>query len=100
MTRLVRRDGGAVLDSITYDAFGNITNETDPSDGGRIKFQGGEYDSLTGTYLFDLGGGMADLNPQTGTWNRPDPDGFAAGQSNLYAAMGNAPTDGTDPTGR
>ena len=98
VTTLVRLDGGAVRDSITYDAFGNITNETDASQGGRIKFQGGEYDSTTGTYLFGQDGRI--YNPQTGTWNRPDPIGYAAGQSNLYEAMGNAPTDGTDPTGQ
>ena len=88
VTTLVRLDGGAVLDSISYDAFGNITSDADPSDGGRIKFQGGEYDSITGTYLFGQDGRI--YNPQTGTWNRPDPDSFAAGQSNLYEAMGNA----------
>lgn len=71
---LVSLDATTVLDRIVYDAFGNITSDADPSDGGRIKFQGGEYDSLTATYLFGQRGRI--YNPETGTWNRPDPDGL------------------------
>ena len=95
---LVSLDGTTVLDRIVYDAFGNITSDADPSHGGRIKFQGGEYDSMTLTYLFGPDGRI--YNPQTDTWNRPDPMGFAGGQTNLYEAMGNVPTNGTDPSGR
>ena len=32
-------------------------------------------------------------------WISRDPGGFAMGDANLYRAMGNALTDGTDPTG-
>jgi hypothetical protein len=37
--------------------------------------------------------------PQTGRWNAEDPDGFTAGDSNLYRYVGNDPTNATDPTG-
>ena len=36
----------------------------------------------------------------TGTWLRPDPLGFAAGDANLYRYCGNSPTNFTDPSGR
>jgi RHS repeat-associated protein len=86
---------GGVLDQIDYDAFGNIANETDQSQGGQLKFQGGEYDAVTGNYHF----GARDYNPEMMRWNRPDPMGFAAGDSNLYRFVDNAPTNAVDPQG-
>ncbi len=95
---VVSLNGASVLDSITYNAFGTITNETDASQGGRLKFQGGEYDSVTGTYVFGQRG--REYDPESKRWNRPDTLGFAAGQSNLYQFVGNSPTNATDPTGQ
>jgi RHS repeat-associated protein len=38
-------------------------------------------------------------DPKVGRWASVDPDGFAAGQTNLYVYCGNSPTNATDPTG-
>ena len=79
-----------------YDAFGNITSQIDATAHGELGFQGGVYDVTTGLYHFE----EREYNPATGTWNRLDPKGFGAGQSNLYQFVGNGPTDGTDPSGK
>ena len=94
--RLVVGLTGGVQDQVNYDAFGNITSETNPSQGSLLKFQGGQYDSVTETYQF----GARVYGPASMRWNRVDPMGFGGGQTNLYEAMGNAPTDGTDPSGK
>jgi hypothetical protein len=38
-------------------------------------------------------------DPQIGKWLQEDPDGFSAGDPNLYRFVGNAPTNETDPSG-
>ena len=38
---------GSVLDHVVYDSFGNVTTETNASNGDRFKFAGMEYDSTT-----------------------------------------------------
>jgi len=44
--RDITDDSGDVIDHIAYDAFGVVTNETQPTNGDRIKFQGMWFDSL------------------------------------------------------
>jgi len=39
------------------------------------------------------------FDPSIGKWMTDDPEGFAAGDANLYRYCGNGPTDGVDPTG-
>jgi hypothetical protein len=39
---------GNLIDTITYDGFGNVTNETNSAAGDRWKFTGRELDSETG----------------------------------------------------
>jgi RHS repeat-associated protein len=94
--RDVVNNAGTVLDAISYDAFGNIlSGETDAGARGRLGFQGGELQVITGAYHF----GIREYNPQTQRWNRVDPIGWASGQSNLYQFVGNSPTNATDPSG-
>jgi RHS repeat-associated protein len=93
--RVVAGLTGGVLDEISYDAFGKITSETDPAQGGRLKYAGGELDAVTGSYHF----GERDYSPTTQRWQTQDSLGLAAGP-NPYQYVGNAPTDGTDPTGQ
>ncbi len=85
---------GAVLDHRAYDAFGNITSETAPTQGDRYGYDGGELDSVTGLSYFD----NRYLNSPTGGWTSQDPLGLGP-DSNPYRYVGNDPTDATDPSG-
>jgi RHS repeat-associated protein len=87
--------GGNTLDAIVYDPWGNIVNESNAANGDRFKFDGGEYDAIQQTYLFNARW----LNPQDGRWVSPDPLGFGAEDSNLYRYVFNNPADHRDPTG-
>jgi RHS repeat-associated protein len=39
------------------------------------------------------------FDPSIGRWMSDDPDGFDAGDTNLYRYVNNSPTNYTDPTG-
>jgi len=39
------------------------------------------------------------FDPSIGKWISQDPEGFAAGDGNLYRYVGNDPTNGVDPSG-
>ena len=43
--------------------------------------------------------GYRDYDPASGRWTARDPIGFAGGQSNLYAYVGNSPAQHRDPMG-
>jgi|GEM_PF-6334123 len=86
---------GDLIDELTYDAFGNLSDETDPSVGDRFKYDGGQYDAATGLYYFEA----RYYDPFSGVWLSEDPTGFEAGDSNLYRYAGNDPTNATDPSG-
>ena len=85
---------GAIVDAITYDAWGRITSESAP---GTIPFgfAGGLADPDTGLVHF----GARDYDPTTGTWTGPDPIQFAGGDPNLYQYAGSDPVNNVDPTG-
>lgn len=57
--------------------------------------QGGRYEAATGYYHFR----NRKLSPALGRWNRQDPMGFDAGDSNLYRFVKNNPIAATDPSG-
>ena len=82
-------------DQITYDGYLKILSRSTPSFQDVYFAQGMRFDSLTADYSTHGRWFMTD----TGTWNEPDPRGFAAGSMNLDEAEGNAPTEGTDPSG-
>ncbi len=92
----VVNNSGTVECVTVYDAFGNITSQSNASAAGRLGFQGGQTDIVTGLSLFM----RREYNSATGRWDELDPEGFAAGQSNLYEFAGNGPTDATDPSGK
>jgi RHS repeat-associated protein len=86
---------GAVNDRISYDAYGNILSETNPSASDRYLWTGREFDKVTGlqynrTRYYD---------PRTGRWTTPDPIGFASGDTNLYRYEKDDPTNSRDPDG-
>jgi len=66
---------GNLTDTIAYDAYGNITSESNAANGGRMKWDGGEQDSETGYDRFN----RRFYNPATGSWTEQDPAAFAAG---------------------
>jgi len=86
---------GTLKDAIKYDSFGNITEETDPSFGGRYGWTGREIDKE-----IDLQFNRARYyDPTIGRWISQDPLGFDAGDSNLYRYVKNQPGTNVDPSG-
>jgi RHS repeat-associated protein len=87
---------GAMEDHIDYDAFGNITAESNAAFGDRYKYTGRELDPVTGLQY----NRARQYDPSTKRWTSEDPQGFNAGDSNLYRYVGNDPANATDPTGQ
>jgi RHS repeat-associated protein len=86
---------GNVLDTIDYDAYGNITSESNPSAASRFKYDGMAWDAALGLYLDHA----REYDPADGVFISQDPLSFSAGQANISEYVGNSPTNGTDPTG-
>ncbi|HLW68630.1 MAG TPA: RHS repeat-associated core domain-containing protein, partial [Gemmataceae bacterium] len=86
---------GTSLGSVTYDGFGKVLTNTLGTNADAYMFEGAKRDSTTGLDYHDARW----YNPATGSWISRDPGGFAMGDANLYRAMGNALTDGVDPSG-
>jgi RHS repeat-associated protein len=91
----VTNSSGTLIDTVAYDAWGNITSESSPSNGGNFKYAGMVLDATTGIYY---GRGRYYVS-FTGTWLTQDPLGFGGGDSDLYGYVGNDPTGATDPSG-
>jgi RHS repeat-associated protein len=83
---------GAVIDTITFDGSGNVTNETNAANGGSYKAFGYRLDSETGWLRPDPSAGRY-YDPASGRWMQMDPLGFWAGDSDLFRYVGNNPTD-------
>jgi RHS repeat-associated protein len=84
-----------IVDRVDYDAFGDITNETNATGGDRFKYAGGQFDPVTGLY-YD---GARYYSPAIGRFLTQDPSGFGGGDPNVYRYVQNGPINGTDPTG-
>jgi RHS repeat-associated protein len=91
---VVNADTGAVVQSIEYDAWGNVmlanNHGFQP-----FGFAGGLYDRDTKLVRF----GARDYDPEVGRWTAKDPILFNGGQTNLYAYVANDPVSFVDPTG-
>ena len=85
---------GMVVQRISYDEFGNITQDTNPGFQ-PFGFAGGIYDRDTGLTRF----GARDYDPETGRWTAKDPIGFAGGDTNLYGYVLNDPVNLVDLSG-
>ena len=96
-TRALIDSNGNVLDAITYDAWGNITSQTNPSLQPIVMFAGMAYDAVLVLYVG--GNGIRYYDPATGRFLEQDPMQFRAGSSNLYCYVENDPTNYTDPSG-
>src|SRR5262249_54882713 len=93
--RDVMGNDGSLLDHLTYDAFGNVVNQTNANNAPRFQFTGMQKDDETGL-LFDF---RRYYDPKNGRFISQDPKGFEAGDENLYRYVGNSPLDAVDPTG-
>jgi RHS repeat-associated protein len=86
---------GNVLDSITYDTYGNILAENHPTSGDRFKYTSREWDSEIGQYFYRA----RYYGPAIGRFESEDPLGFKGGDSNLFRYVNNHPATATDPKG-
>ena len=85
---------GAVVEQITYGAWGNVTTDTNPGFQ-PFGFAGGLYDADTELVHF----GARDYDPVIGRWTTRDPLGFAGGDTNLYGYVLQDPVDWIDESG-
>ncbi len=92
---IVDASTGAVVQQLRYDAWGNVTQDTNPGFQ-PFGFAGGLYDPLTHLVHF----GARDYDAATGTWLQPDPVLFQGGSSNLYSYVLDDPVDRMDPSGQ
>ena len=86
---------GNLQDTITYDGYGNVTSESNPSFGDRFKYTGEQLESETGLQL----NRARYYDPVHGRWTSQDPLGFQGGDANLYRYVDNDPTGAIDPDG-
>lgn len=86
---------GSLLNRITYDSFGNVLTQTNPTAGDRFLFAGREYDAQSKLYY----NRARFYDPQLGRFISQDPIKFKGGDANLYRYVGNNPLSFTDPTG-
>ena len=91
---IVNASTGAIAEQIGYDAWGNVTSDSNPGFQ-PFGFAGGLYDSDTGLVHF----GARDYDPLTGRWITKDPILFAGGETSLYAYVDGDPIDNVDPLG-
>jgi RHS repeat-associated protein len=89
------QDTTTVVNHIKYDAFGNITGQSNSSLTPHFAYTGREWDPDSGLYYYRARW----YDPKTGRFLSEDPVGFAAGDANLQRYVNNGPTFATDPTG-
>jgi RHS repeat-associated protein len=88
-------ESGVILNHITYDSFGKITNQTNAAVSTIFGYTGREYDGETGQYYYRA----RYYDQNVGRFISEDPLGFAAGDTNIYRYVGNSPTNYRDPSG-
>ena len=86
---------GNILNHITYDSFGQITNQTNPETYFRFGYTGREFDQESGQYYYRA----RYFDPNIGRFISEDPIGFDGGDSNLFRYVGNSSINYIDPTG-
>ena len=85
---------GTVVKERTFDPWGNLLADSDPSFPLALGFAAGLDDPVTGLVRF----GQRDYDPATGHWTARDPIGFAGGP-NLFGYVHGNPVNLTDPSG-
>jgi RHS repeat-associated protein len=84
-----------IQNDITYDSFGQITSQTNPTVDTRYGYTGREFDAQTGQYYYRA----RYYDPGVGRFISEDPIEFDAGDPNLYRYVFNNPINLTDPSG-
>ncbi|MCA9202349.1 MAG: RHS repeat-associated core domain-containing protein, partial [Planctomycetales bacterium] len=88
-------DTTTIANHRVYDAFGNLTSETNSAIDTLFEFTGRPFDDATG-----LQNNLNRwLDSTVGRWLSEDPIGFAADDANLNRYVSNMPLTGTDPDG-
>jgi RHS repeat-associated protein len=93
--RNITDNSGNLQDTISYDAFGNVSSESNSANGDRYRYSGRELDAETGLQF----NRARYYDGAKGRWTSQDPLSFAAGDTNLYRYVGNSPTNARDPLG-
>jgi len=86
---------GTAINTVVWDAYGNVTSETGGANRGDYGYTGKRRDSETGLQQ----NGPRDYSVSTGNWWERDTIGFRGGLSNLSDYVGDDPTNATDPNG-
>jgi RHS repeat-associated protein len=94
--RQVANTSGTVLDTLTYDSYGQLLSESNSSNGDRFKYTSREWDSEIGQYFYRA----RPYSSVDGRFSGQDPKTFSAGDTNLYRYVKNRPVVFTDPSGR
>ena len=84
-----------VVNHIKYDAFGNITSESDPTIDFLYGFTGREWDGDADLFYYRARW----YDASVGRFISEDPMGFGAGDANISRYVGNSPTNAVDPSG-
>ncbi len=87
--------GGALQDTVAYDAFGNVTSETGPTFGDRYKWTGREL-SVMSQLQYNR---QRYYSNNEGRWTSIDPLGFYSSEYNLTRYSGNNSQNTFDPSG-
>jgi RHS repeat-associated protein len=85
---------GSLQTTYTYEPFGS-TSTSVTANGNPYQFTGRELDPNSGLYFMR----NRYYSPTLQRFLSPDPSGLAGGDANLYAYVGNDPTNLIDPTG-
>jgi RHS repeat-associated protein len=88
-------NSGVNQNHIVYDAFGNITSQTNSSVIFRNSYTGQEFDPESGLFNY----GSRPYDPYNGKFIQEDKIGFAAGDVNLSRYVFNSPVIFVDPSG-
>jgi len=92
--RDVMNNSSQVTDAITYDAYGNVVSQSDPSQAPLIGWDG--YQTFAALGVDEAGQRIYD--PEMERWMQQDPILLNAGP-NSYEYVNDEPTNATDPTG-
>jgi RHS repeat-associated protein len=90
-TAALTNSSGSVIESATYDSFGNATGNLST----RYQFTGREYDNAIGLTYYRARWYSSEL----GRFVSEDPIGFGGGDVNLFGYVGNNPQNYVDPSG-